>query len=128
MSKGRLSSNSLAKITPADAPWGNASDTRATLNTNGCRVYYETLTLDGAVDNADNLIQLGGGNCLTDWDGNGVVNAVDVGAFLTDYFEDLANGTLVADFDDNGVVNAADVGAFLRQYVEDLVDPDCNGG
>ena len=58
----------------------------------------------------------GGDDCPADWDGNGVVNAADVGAFLSAYFLDLQNGTFVADFDGNGVVNAADVGAFLSEY------------
>ena len=66
--------------------------------------------------------------CAGDWDGNGVVNAADAGAFLSDYFQDLLNGTLVADFDDNGIVNAADVGAFLSAYFQDLTSPDCAGG
>lgn len=55
----------------------------------------------------------------TDWDGNGVVTAADVGAFLTDYFADLMNGTSAADFDGNGVVNPADVGAFLSAWFEE---------
>ena len=64
----------------------------------------------------------GGGDCPTDWDGNGVVNAVDVGAFLSDYFLDLLNGSLVTDFDGNGVVNAADVGSFLSEYFSSIGD------
>ena len=69
----------------------------------------------------------GGAECTADWDGNGVVNAADVGSFLSAYFLDLANGTLVTDFDDNGIVNAADVGAFLSAYFGQLNDPECTG-
>lgn len=58
--------------------------------------------------------------CRADWDGNGIVNAADVGSFLTTYFEDLTNGTTVADFDGNGITNSADVGAFLTAYFTDL--------
>ena len=72
--------------------------------------------------------QAGGPSCSADWDSNGVVNAADVGAFLSDYFVDRTNGTLVTDFDNNGVVNAADVGAFLSAYFGQISDPDCNNG
>ena len=54
--------------------------------------------------------------CDPDWNGDGVLNPADIGAFLTDYGIDLLEGTLVTDLDGNGVVNPADVGRFLSIY------------
>ena len=66
--------------------------------------------------NAKAALDALGVGCAADWDGNGIVNAADVGAFLSDYFPDLLNGTLLADFNGDGVTNASDVGAFLSEY------------
>ncbi len=51
----------------------------ATLNTNGCKVYYSTLTLDGAVDNPANLMEIVVvPPCPTDTNNDGVTNVLDL--------------------------------------------------
>ena len=74
----------------------------------------------------DFILELSDGvNCPADWNRDGVVNASDVGLFISDYFLDLANGTIVTDFDGSGFINAADVGAFLTAYF--AAPPECLG-
>ena len=55
-----------------------------------------------------------------DWNLDGLVNAADVGAFLSDYFLDVNDAGLRADYDRSGVTNTADVGAFLTDYFREL--------
>ena len=55
----------------------------ATLNTLGCKVYYSTLTLAGAVDNPANLIEIVVvPPCPTDTNNDGVTNVLDLIALL----------------------------------------------
>jgi len=80
----------------------------ATLNTNGCAVYYETLTLDGAVDNPMNLVPLTAvAACPGDCDESGVVDFNDLVSML---FEFGTPGSVAGcDADGTGVVNFNDL-------------------
>ena len=68
------------------------------------------------VDELEDVLIIERAMCPADWDDNGTTNAADVGAYLSDYFQDLVNGTTIADYDGNGETNAADVGAYLTDY------------
>jgi hypothetical protein len=56
--------------------------------------------------------------CLADWDHNGAVNSLDVGAFVNDWFMDLQSGGTTADFDGSGFTNTSDVSAFVSSFFE----------
>ena len=58
-------------------------DAGATLNTNGCTVYYDTLTLNGLVDEPVNLIALPA--CVADSDDDGNVGIEDFLAVLANW-------------------------------------------
>ena len=80
-------------------------DTGAMLNTYGCPVYYETLVLNGLVDDPLNLIALP--LCLADFNDDNSVNVTDLLSLLA------AWGTCGApcppDIDGNGSVNVTDL-------------------
>lgn len=56
-------------------------DAGATLNTGSCRVYYDTLVLNGNVDNPDNLIELIGG-VFGDIDNDSDIDGEDTNALV----------------------------------------------
>lgn len=58
--------------------------------------------------------------CPGDFDDNGTVNSVDVGAFINAWFEDQASGSLIADWDANGTVNSSDVSEFVNSWFADI--------
>ncbi|MHC4976704.1 MAG: hypothetical protein ACYTF7_08880 [Planctomycetota bacterium] len=81
----------------------------ATLNTNGCPIYYETLTLNGSVDDPANLIQIAG--CPADLSGNGTVDGADLGLLLSGWGNPGAY-----DLDGDGDVDGADLGLLLANW------------
>jgi hypothetical protein len=85
-------------------------DAGATLNTNGCPVYYETLTNNGSVDDPMNLVQISA--CVADLNDDGVVNGVDLAGLLA------AWGTTnpAADLNGDGTVDGADLAALLAAW------------
>ena len=83
-------------------------DAGATLNTNGCPVYYETLTNNGSVDDPNNLIRIAG--CPADFTGDGQVNGADLGLLLGSW------GTAQADLTGDGNVDGADLGLLLGAW------------
>lgn len=60
------------------------------------------------------------GDCLTDRDGNGVINSTDVSTFINEWFDDQANGTILADFNHDGISNSTDVSDFINQWFVEL--------
>jgi hypothetical protein len=54
-------------------------DAGAHVVTNGCRIYYGELTLNGTVDDESNLVEIGSGQpCVPDLNGDEVVNSDDL--------------------------------------------------
>jgi hypothetical protein len=83
-------------------------DAGATLNTNGCPVYYETLTLNGSVDDPANLIQIA--QCAPDFNGDGQVNGADLGVLLGSW------GLPGTDLNGDGTTDGADLGLLLGTW------------
>jgi hypothetical protein len=84
----------------------------ATLNTNGCPVYYETLTLSGSVDNPANLMRIN--NCPGDSNGDGLVNFSDLNAVLASFGQ---SGTgLPGDVNGDKQVDFADLNLVLSNF------------
>jgi len=82
----------------------------ATLNTNGCKVYYSTLTLDGAVDNPANLIEIVVVlPCPTDINNDGVTNVLDLIDVLLCFGLPAVPGCETQDVNDDGTVNVLDL-------------------
>ncbi len=83
-------------------------DNGAELRTNGVRVYYSELTLDGTVDEPLNLISL----CRADIAESGVVDATDLAVLLASW------GDPGADLTGDGVVDATDLAVLLAAWGE----------
>ena len=86
-------------------------DAGATLNTGGCTVYYESLTLNGMVDEPLNLIALPA--CPADGDDDGTVGILDFLAVLADWGP--CGPTCPTDSDGDGTVGILD---FLKVLAE----------
>ena len=84
----------------------------ATLNTNGCPVYYETLQLDGVVDDSLNLIQLP--LCLADVNDDSSVNVTDLLSLLGAWGPCAA--PCPPDINSDGNVNVTDLLALLGAW------------
>lgn len=87
------------------------------INDNGSFTQIGSIRSTGA-PRAEGGIAVFSPPCVADWNRDGVVNAADAGAFLTDYFADLTNGTTRTDVDRNGIVNSADVGFYLTLFFQ----------
>jgi serine protease AprX len=79
---------------------------------------------DGHVETHDNdvdyaLVVTGAPiqTCPADWNHDGVVNSLDVGEFINDWFADQANGTHATDLDGNNVSNSTDVAIMVDRYL-----------
>jgi hypothetical protein len=83
-------------------------DAGATLNTNGCPVYYETLTNNGTVDDPANLIQIA--QCAADLTGDGQVDGADLGLLLGSW------GGAQGDLTGDGFTDGADLGLLLGAW------------
>jgi hypothetical protein len=83
-------------------------DAGATLNTNGCPVYYETLVLNGSVDDPANLIQIA--QCPADLTGDGQVDGADLGLLLGSW------GGAQGDLNGDGNTDGADLGLLLGAW------------
>ena len=84
-------------------------DAGATLNTNGCPVYYETLTNNGSVDDPNNLIQIV--QCPADLTGDGQVDGADLGLLLGAW-----GGPGASDLTGDGNTDGADLGLLLGAW------------
>ena len=92
-------------------------DSGATLNTNGCTVYYSTLTLDGAVDNPANLIEIVVVlPCPTDINNDGVTNVLDLISLLLCFGQPAVPACEAEDTNGDGTVNVLDLIALLLQF------------
>jgi hypothetical protein len=85
-------------------------DSGATLNTNGCPVYYETLTNNGGVDDPMNLIQIS--VCAADFSGDGQVNGADLAILLAAW----SSANSPADLSGDGNVDGADLAILLASW------------
>ena len=97
----------------------------ATLNTNGCPIYYVTLVLDGNVDDAGNLVQIQGG-LLGDMNCDGALDFDDVAPFvlaLTDPATYAASfpacNIAAADMNSDTFENGGD----LQMFIDALIGP-----
>ncbi|GAB4546867.1 MAG: hypothetical protein Tsb0013_06110 [Phycisphaerales bacterium] len=93
-------------------------DAGATLRTNGIKVYYETLVLDGAVDDPGTLCPILTNQCQADFDNDGDVDLGDFGIFGSAFGSVAgdANYDSSADFDTDGDVDLGDFGIFGLQF------------
>ncbi len=88
----------------------------ATLNTNGCNVYYSTLTLNGVVDDPGNLIPLPP-SCPQDITGDGVVNVLDLIELLLCFGQPAtAPCDMGQDITGDGTVNVLDLIELLLAF------------
>ncbi len=87
----------------------------ATLNTNGCKVYYSTLTLDGAVDNPANLLEIVP-PCAPDINNDGVTNVLDLINLLLCFGQPAVPGCEGEDINEDGSVNVLDLIALLLEF------------
>ncbi len=90
----------------------------STLNTNGHKVYYETLTMSGTVDSPANLCPISANTCPADFDNDGDVDLGDFGVFgaaFNSMTGDM-NYNPAADFDNDGDVDLGDFGVFGAQF------------
>jgi hypothetical protein len=85
-------------------------DAGSTLNTNGCPVYYQSLTNNGSVDDANNLIQIV--DCPADFNHDGVVSGPDLAALLAAW----NTGSPVIDLNGDGEVDGADLAGLLAAW------------
>ena len=85
----------------------------ATLNTNGCPVYYATLINNGIVDNLANLIEVGP-NPLGDLNGDARVDLTDLALLLADY--DCVAEQCVGDVDGDGDTDLTDLALLLSNF------------
>ncbi|MCH2134503.1 MAG: dockerin type I domain-containing protein [Phycisphaerales bacterium] len=76
------------------------------LITNGCPIYTHTATIDGTVDNLDDIIIIVDEPCQGDSDGDGVVGVLDLLAVIDEWG---CTRNCSADFDGNGDVNIIDL-------------------
>ncbi len=92
-------------------------DAGATLNTIGCRIYYNTLVNDGLVDQPENLILIGSG-IPGDLDGDGDVDLSDLAEFLGSYGSCTGEPGYnpAADLDGNGCIDLSDLAELLSHY------------
>ena len=90
-------------------------DAGAMLNTNGCRIYYNTLVNNGSVDQPENLILIGSG-IPGDLDGDGDVDLSDLAQLLSNY--GITGGATYqqGDLDGDGDVDLSDLAALLANY------------
>jgi len=86
----------------------------ATLVTNGYRIYTRAATIAGTVSNpADIIVVPGTPPCPADFNGDGVVNAMDISVLLGFWG---ATNSPPADINRDGVVNALDLAALLASW------------
>jgi hypothetical protein len=85
-------------------------ETGASLNTNGGKIYYESLTNYGAVDDPDSLIQIA--QCPADVNGDGVVDGADLAILLASW----GTSDSVADLTGDGNVDGADLAVLLASW------------
>ncbi len=92
-------------------------ETGATLNTNGCKVYYSTLTLNGVVDNPANLIEIVVVlPCPADVNGDGFINVLDLVDLLICFGQPAVPGCEGEDINEDGSVNVLDLIALLLEF------------
>ena len=92
-------------------------ETGATLNTNGCKVYYSTLTLNGAVDNPANLIEIVVAlPCPTDINNDGVTNVLDLIDVLLCFGQPAVPACEAEDVNEDGTVNVLDLIDVLLEF------------
>lgn len=86
----------------------------ANLINTSCKIYYNTLEVQGTVAVPENLVPLGSGcaACAADYDNNGGVDGGDLGAF----FNDFEQGLGCADVDQNGGVDGGDLAFFFSVF------------
>lgn len=82
----------------------------ATLNTNGCPVYYETLLNNGSVDDPSNLIPIV--DCTADIIEDGVINGADLAALLASW----GTANAASDLNGDGNVDGSDLAALLASW------------
>ncbi|MBX3358167.1 MAG: hypothetical protein KF745_07045 [Phycisphaeraceae bacterium] len=61
-------------------------------------------------------VEIGTPSCPPDWDHNGVVEPVDIAAFINDWFTSVSFGGVAGDWDNNGVVEPADIAGFINAW------------
>ncbi len=90
-------------------------DAGATVNTNGCRIYYNTLVNNGVVDQPENLILIESG-IPGDLDGDGDVDLSDLAQLLSNY--GITGGATYqqGDLDGDGDIDLNDLAALLANY------------
>ena len=110
-SKTRLVNNHVnATDDPCEALYVNELVVSAGgyLQTNGCRIYAREAVINGRVDDPDNVIIIGA-TCVGDYDGNGLVDGVDL-AFLLGAWNTINEDV---DLSGDGLVDGVDLAILL---------------
>ncbi|MEE2973239.1 MAG: VCBS repeat-containing protein [Planctomycetota bacterium] len=82
----------------------------ASLETNGTRIFALEATIDGVVDDPDNIVIAN--DCLGDIDGDGGVDAADLGLLIAVW----NTNDPAADLDGSGTVDSADLGLLIAAW------------
>ncbi|MBX3356991.1 MAG: hypothetical protein KF745_01050 [Phycisphaeraceae bacterium] len=80
------------------------------------RYIMARVILNSDTGEADAVIKIEVGSCPADFDGNGVVEPADIGAFINAWFASVTGGGLAGDFDNNGVVDPVDIATFIQAW------------
>ena len=84
----------------------------AELRTNGVRVYYQSLSLLGNVDQIGNLVPISGATCSADFDADNLVGPRDLAVVLAAW----GQSGVEADLDGSGTVGAGDLAIVLASW------------
>jgi hypothetical protein len=82
----------------------------ATLRTNGVRIYYGAITLDGAIDGVEHAAPIQA--CAGDLSGESAVDGADLGLLLGQW----GTASAAADLNADGIVDGADLGVLLGAW------------
>ncbi len=92
-------------------------DAGASLQTTGCKIYYETLQLDGFVDSPGNLIPITA--CPGDVNGDDVVNLTDLATLLANFGTTSGAVREDGDLNGDGDVDLSDLAELLSLFGTD---------
>jgi hypothetical protein len=63
--------------------------------------------------------------CLADWNYDGLVNSLDISAYISTWVYSVTNGTLEADINGCGCVNSQQISAFITAWIAEIQPGGC---